>query len=82
MANGTLIDNSGTITLAKQNNVITLLTAGTYVNTNVELDIRVTKAVLTTAEGSNTFEIEVPDGSEGTITFHFAVDSNGNTEIT
>ena len=78
----TLINNSGTITAAKQNNIIRLSTAGKYVATDIELDLRVTKAVLTTAEGSNTFEIEVPNGESGTITFHFAVDENGNTTVT
>lgn len=78
----TLTNNSGTITAEKQNNIITLHTAGTYVATDIELDLRVTKAVLTTAAGSNTFEIEVPNGESGTITFHFVVDENGNTTVT
>ena len=82
MATGTLSSNIGTITAAKQNNVITLHTAGTYVATDIELDLRVTKAVLTTSAGSNTFEIEVPNGESGTVTFHFAVDANGNTTVT
>lgn len=77
-----LINNSGTITATKQNNIIRLSTAGKYVATDIELDLRVTKAVLTTAEGSNTFEIEVPNGENGTITFHFAVDAGGNTTVT
>ena len=68
----TLTNNSGTITAEKQNNIIRLSTAGKYVATDIELDLRVTKAVLTTAAGSNTFEIEVPNGESGTITFHFA----------
>lgn len=68
--------------LNKQNNVIRLSTAGKYVATDIELNLKVTKAVLTTAADSNTFEIEVPNGESGTITFHFAVDANGNTTIT
>ncbi len=78
----TLTNNTGTITAAKQNNIIRLSTAGKYVATDIELDLRVTKAVLTTAAGSNTFEIEVPNGENGTITFHFAVDASGNTTVT
>lgn len=78
----TLSNNTGTITAAKQNNIIRLSTAGKYVATDIELDLRVTKAVLTTAAGSNTFEIEVPNGESGTVTFHFAVDANGNTTVT
>ncbi len=78
----TLTNNTGTITAAKQNNIIRLSTAGKYVSTDIELNLKVTKAVLTTAADSNTFEIEVPNGASGTITFHFAVDANGNTTVT
>lgn len=38
-----------------------------------------TKVVLTNGK---TFQIEVPNGSSGNITFTFTVDSNGNTTIT
>ena len=82
METGTLTNNVGTITCSKQNNTITLSTNGTYVNSNIELEIKVIKAVLTTATGSNTFDIQVPNGANGTVTFHFAVDANGNTTIT
>lgn len=68
--------------LTKQNNIIRLSTAGKYVPTDIELNLKVTKAVLTTAADSNTFEIEVPNGESGTVVFHFAVDENGNTTIT
>lgn len=68
--------------LTKQNNIIRLSTAGKYVATDIELNLKVTKAVLTTASDSNTFEIEVPNGESGTVTFHFAVDANGNTTVT
>lgn len=37
-----------------------------------------TKVTLTNGK---TFQIEVPNGSSGTITFTFSVDSNGNTTI-
>lgn len=82
MAAGSLTNNIGTITAEKQNNIIRLSTAGKYVSTDIELNVQVTKAVLTTAAGSNTFEIEVPNGANGTITFHFAVDANGQTTVT
>ena len=83
MATGTLTNNTGTITCQKQNNTITLSTANTFVDSNIELEIKVIKAVLTTAAGSNEFYIEVPNGpSNGTVVFHFSVDSNGNTTIT
>lgn len=82
MVTGTLTNNTGTITCQKQNNTITLSTANTFVDSNIELEIKVIKAVLTTASGSNEFYIEVPNGSAGTVVFHFTVDSNGNTTIT
>ena len=82
MTTGTLVNNSGIISLSKQNNIITLSTENKYVSTDIELDVRVTKAVLTTSADSNTFEIEVPNGAAGTITFHFAVDAYGNTTVT
>lgn len=67
--------------LTKQNNVIRLSTAGKYAATDIELNLKVTKAVLTTVADSNTFEIEAPNGESGTIIFHFAVDANGNTTV-
>ena len=70
------------LNLQKQANTITLATAGKYVAENIEINLKITKAVLTTSEGSNSFDIEVPNGLNGTITFHFAVDSNGNTTVT
>lgn len=82
MASGTIVNGSATITAAKQNNTIVLSTQGKYMPTNITLDVKVTKAVLTTASGSNTFDIQVPNGTNGTVTFHFAVDANGNTVVT
>lgn len=83
MASGTLTNNTGTITCQKQNNTITLSTANTFVDSNIQLEIKVIKAVLTTDSSSNEFYIEVPNGpSNGTVVFHFSVDSNGNTTIT
>ena len=35
-----------------------------------------------TIENGKSFDITVPNGSSGTITFHFAVDASGNTTIT
>ena len=78
-----LTNNTGTITFQKQNNTITLETQNKYVDSNIELEIKVIKAVLTTDSNSNEFYIEVPNGpSNGTVVFHFSVDSNGNTTIT
>ena len=82
MATGTLVNGSATITAQKQNNTIVLSTSGKYVPNNITLNVNVTKAVLTTASGSNSFDIQVPNGTNGTVTFHFAVDANGNTLVT
>lgn len=68
--------------LTKQNNTIRLSTAGKYVPTDIEINLKVTRAVLTTSAESNTFEIEVPNGESGTVVFHFEVDANGNTTVT
>ena len=35
-----------------------------------------------TLTNGKTFNITIPNGSNGTLTLHFAVDSNGNTTIT
>lgn len=35
-----------------------------------------------TLGSGNRFDITVPNGSSGTITFHFSVDANGNTTVT
>ena len=72
----------GTITCVKQNNTITLSSASKYVDKNIQLDIKVVKAVLTTSSGENEFYIQVPNGQENPVVFHFSVDSNGNTTIT
>lgn len=70
------------LNLQKQNNTLVLSTSGKYTAENIEINLKVTKAVLTSEEGSNAFDIEVPNGEESTIIFHFAVDSEGNTTIT
>lgn len=83
MATGTLTNNTGTITCQKQNNTITLSTANTFVDSDIQLNIKVIKAVLTTSSGNNEFYIEVPNGAANqTVVFHFTVDTNGNTTIT
>ena len=70
------------LNLQKQNNTLVLSTLGKYSAENIQINVNVKKAVLTTASDSNSFDITVPNGSSGTVTFHFAVDANGNTTIT
>lgn len=71
-----------TVTATKQNNIITIPAGNSYVGADIQIEIKVTKAVLTTAQGSNSFEIEIPNGPGQTVTLHFNVDANGNTIIT
>lgn len=73
---------SKTITVQKQNNTITIPAGNKYIPADMQVELKVTKAILTTASGNNSFDIEVPNGANQTITFHFAVDANGNTTIT
>ena len=84
--NSATIDNHvylhDSVTANKQNNTITIPTGGKYVSADIQIEIKVTKAILTTAAGSNSFEIEIPNGPGQTVTLHFNVDSNGNTTIT
>lgn len=67
------------LNLQKQANTITLNTAGKYVAENIQLNLKITKAVLTL---DDSFDIEIPNGTSGTLTLHFSVDSQGNTTIT
>lgn len=81
MATGTLTDNQATFTLGHQNNEFVLSTANTFVTSNIQLNTRVTTAVLTTATATNTFDITIPNGT-ATVTLNFSVDSNGNVLVT
>ena len=74
------------ITAAKQNNTITIPAKSTYVDENILININVTKAILSTTSGSNSFDIQVPNGKidnvQQWIDFHFEVDEYGNTTVT
>ena len=70
------------LTIDKQNNVIDISAGGKYVPSNIQIEIKVTKAVLNSSAGSNTFDIQVPNGNASPVIFHFAVDANGNTTVT
>ena len=86
MATGTLTNNTGTITFENdQKNTITLSTENTFVDSNIILTTKVTKAVLnTTATDTDhkQFQIQVPNGDSTDITFTFTVDANGNVLVT
>lgn len=77
-----LTNLTGTINCAKQNNTITLETKEKYVTDKITLNVQVTKAILTNQPGSNSFDIQIPNGPNRTVTLHFAVDGNSNTTIT
>lgn len=81
----TLVNNTGNITFSNnQKNTITLSTKDTFVDSNIVLNTLVKKAVLNSSSSDTdhkSFDIQVPNGT-GTITFNFAVDSNGNVLVT
>lgn len=81
----TLVNNTGNITfLNDQKNTITLSTKDTFVDSNIVLNTLVKKAVLNSNSSDTdhkSFDIQVPNGAD-TITFNFAVDSNGNVLVT
>ena len=81
----TLTNNAGTITRDNQKNVITLSTNGKYVNSNITLTTKVTKAVLNkTAEDTDrkTFQIQIPNGDVADLILTFTTDTSGNTVVT
>lgn len=84
--NSTTIDNHvylhDSVTVDQQNNTITIPTGGKYVTADIQIEVKVTKAILNSSEGSNSFEIEIPNGPGQTVTLHFNVDTNNNTTIT
>lgn len=81
MAEYTLTSNTGSFILYKQNNTFSLKTNKTYVNSDIEIESKVVKAVLTTDTATNVFDIQVPNGTS-TVTFNFAVDASGNVLVT
>ena len=81
----TLTNNAGTITRENQKNIITLSTSGKYVNSNITLTTKVTKAVLNstaTDTDHKTFNIQIPNGDAGNLILTFTTDTNGNTVVT
>ena len=71
-----------TITITQQNGGVTMPTKNKYVDKNIEVLYNIPGIVLPTpSSGTNNFYITVPNGA-GTVTFHFSVDTNGNTTIT
>ena len=86
MSTGTLTSNTGTLTFNNdQKNTITLSTENTFVDSDIVLTTKVTKAVLnTTATDTDhkTFYIQIPNGAGSDLTLQFTTDTNGNTVIT
>ena len=83
---GTLNNHTATLTFNKeQKNDITLSTANTFVDENIVLTTKVTKAVLTTTSGDTdhkTFTMQIPNGSATDILLVFTTDTSGNTVVT
>ena len=86
MATGTLTSNTGTLTYnANQVNTVTLNTANKFVDSNIVLTTKVTKALLNKTSGDSdhkNFTIQIPNGSANDIILVFTTDTNGNTVVT
>ena len=83
---GTLTSNTGTFIFDEdQKNSIVLSTANKFVDSNISLMTKVTKAVLNTTTSDvdhKSFDIQIPNGNSTSITLNFAVDANGNVIVT
>lgn len=86
MSSGTLVNNTGTLTFnTNQKNTITLSTENTFVDSNITLTTKVTKAVLNTTQDDTdhkTFTIQIPNGNASDLILLFTTDTNGNTVVT
>lgn len=85
MANGTLTNNTGTLTFTDQKNIITLATQNTFVDNNITLTTKVDKALLNTNSSDTdhkTFTIQIPNGNSNDILLVFTTDTDGNTLVT
>ena len=85
MANGTLINNTGTLTFTDQKNTITLATQNTFVNSDIVLTTKVSKAILnktSTDTDHKTFTMQIPNGNSNDILLIFTTDTDGNTTVT
>lgn len=77
-----LVNNAGTYTLNKQNNVITLATDDTYVTSDIEITTKVKKAILDGTTDQTQFTIQIPNGNANDILLVFTTDTDGNTVVT
>lgn len=68
-----------TVTIEKQTGSFTIWTNNTYLDRNIRLNYEIPGVRL---DNSSSFYITVPNGSGDPVTFHFTVDSSGNTTIT
>lgn len=86
MAIGTLTNNTGTLTFSTdQKNSFTLNTANKFVDKDIVLTTKVTKAVLNKTSGDldhKTFTMQIPNGTASDILLVFTTDTNGNTIVT
>lgn len=81
-----LTNNTGNLTFSSdQKNTITLSTANTFVDSNITLNTKVTKAVLNKTSNDTdhkTFNIQIPNGDAADLILTFTTDTNGNTVVT
>lgn len=80
-----LTNNQGTLTFTDQKNIITLATENTFVNSDIELTTKVTKAVLNMTSNDTdhkTFNVQIPNGDAADLILTFTTDTSGNTVVT
>ena len=80
-----LTNNTGTLTFTDQKNTITLETEKTFVDTDIVLTTKVTKALLNKTSNDTdhkTFNIQIPNGDAADLILTFTTDTSGNTVIT
>ena len=83
---GTLSNNTETFTFyEEQKNSITLSTSNKFVDGDITLTTKVTKAVLNKTSGDTdhkTFTMQIPNGDANDILLVFTTDTSGNTVVT
>ena len=83
---GNLSSNTATFTFSgEQKNNITLSTENKFIDSNITLTTKVTKAILNTTSGDTdhkTFTMQIPNGNAADILLVFTTGTDGNTVVT
>lgn len=83
---GNLSNNTATFTFSgEQKNNITLSTSNKFIDSNITLTTKVTKAILNTTSDDTdhkTFSIQIPNGNSNPVLLTFTTNTTGNTVVT